>query len=316
MENNQSNKEIGKGLIFLNGALVVAVILMVFVIYSKINKNINNGEDNIITKEDVPKAFKEISLLAKSAYVYDLVNDDVIYSKDETIQLPLASITKLMTALTAVNLIPKDSKITIRKEFLEEEGDTGLLANESWKLEDLLDFSLMVSSNDGVRSVASVIGAFDLKSQDYDLGRKGFITKMNKKALELGLTQTYFINESGLDLGGVSGGYGSAEDISKLVEYILKNNPEILEATKYKTLNIDSQSKTHVAKNTNTSLDSIPGLIASKTGFTEMAGGNLVVVFSSSLGRPIIVVILGSTVEGRFIDMKKLVDASLEYISS
>ena len=113
----------------------------------------------------------------------------------------------------------------------------------------------MVSSNDGARSVASVIGATNLKTDDYNLGRKDFVSKMNEKAEELGLKQTYFTNESGLDDGITSGGYGSAIDVSKLLGYILKNHPEILEATRYQTLNISSLDKTHLAKNTNIDVD-------------------------------------------------------------
>jgi serine-type D-Ala-D-Ala carboxypeptidase (penicillin-binding protein 5/6) len=189
-----------------------------------------------------------------------------------------------------------------------------LVANESWRLKDLLDFSLVVSSNDGARSIASAVGAFDLKSDDYDLGRKDFITKMNKTAQDLGLKQTYFVNESGLDVGSVSGGYGSAIDVAALMQYILVHHPEVLEATKYPTLDIKSFDAKHVAKNTNTDIGDIPGLIASKTGYTELAGGNLAIVFDSSIGRPIIVVVLGSTQEGRFADVSALVNASLTYI--
>ena len=62
--------------------------------------------------------------------MYDVLKNEVIYKKNETAQMPLASLTKLMTALTAVELVPKDSHIIVRKEFLREEGDTGLLPAE------------------------------------------------------------------------------------------------------------------------------------------------------------------------------------------
>ena len=89
---------------------------------------------------------------------------------------------------------------------------------------------------------------------------------------------------------------------------------EIIEATKYQVLNINSFNKTHEAKNTNVNVNQIPGLIASKTGYTEMAGGNIVIAFDSSIGKPIIVVVLGSSEEGRFKDISALVDASLKYV--
>ena len=309
----EETQTISKKLLILNAVLVVLIVSMVFVIYDSLNKPIKK-ETVIYNEKDSSRVFDGISLEAKSAYVFDIVKNEVIFKKNEFVQLPLASITKLMTALTATELIPKNSRITIRKEFLQEEGDTGLLDGESWKLQDLLDFSLLVSSNDGVRSVASVIGAMNLQTDDYNLGRKDFISKMNAKAQELGLQQTYFINESGLDDGVLSGGYGSAIDVSKLMQYILENYPEILEATKYQTINISSFDKTHTAKNTNVDVNQIPGLLASKTGYTNMAGGNLVIAFDSSIGRPVVVVVLGSTMEGRFQDVSKLIKASLTYI--
>ena len=308
------NKEpISKTLLAFNAILVLSILVTIFVIYVALHKSSKNEvkSEQLVMSHIFDNTYVE----AKSVYVFDVIKNKILYEKNETVQLPLASLTKLMTALTAVELFPKDSHITIKKEFLREEGDTGLLADESWKLKDLLDFSLIASSNDGARSIASVVGAFDLRTTDYNLGRKDFIVKMNLRAQELGLGQTYFINESGLDEGGVSGGYGSAKDIAKLVQYILMNKPELLEATKYPTTTINSLNKiTHTAKNTNENINRIPGLIASKTGYTALAGGNLALAFDASIGRPIIVVVLGSSEKGRFRDADTLVKASLDYI--
>ena len=310
----EENRTISKKLLVLDIILITAIICMVFVIYGILNKSKTNRTDSY-DQETSLKIFGDVELKAKSAYVFDVVKNEVLFKKNEFVQLPLASITKLMTALTAVELLPENSRITIRKEFLREEGDTGLLSGESWRLKDLLDFSLTVSSNDGARSVASVIGAMNLDTEDYDLGRKDFVSKMNDKARELGLGQTYFTNETGLDNGVLSGGYGSAMDVGVLMKYILLNHSKILEATKYQQLEITSLGGKHIAKNTNIDVNQIPGLLASKTGYTEMAGGNLVVVFDSSIGRPIIVVVLGSTLDDRFEDISRLVRASLAYIN-
>lgn len=311
--NNKFEKLIPKLLNYLNIALVVLIVVLVFAIY---NKNTSQKKElaNAVEAVKLPE-ITNVNITAKSAYVYDVSSRRVLYRKNELEQLPLASLTKLMMALTASDLFPASSEIKIKKEFLAEEGDNGLLADESWKLSDLLDFSLVVSSNDGARSVASVIGAMQLNTEDYNLGRKEFINMMNRKAQELGLSQTYYINESGLDVGSTSGGYGTAIDVANLLRYILEKKPELLEATRYKNLTIDSEDKSHKAENTNKEVQEIPGLMASKTGYTDLAGGNLAVAFDSSMGRPIIVVVLGSTEQGRFKDIKTLVDASLELIS-
>jgi D-alanyl-D-alanine carboxypeptidase len=318
MENNVGYKKgISKGLLAFNAFSLLLIVSMVFLIDNSLSKKETQAETKngaTVVQSEIPDPFKDINIEGKAAYVFDVSKNKVLYKKNEFEQLPLASLTKLMTALTAYDLFPKDSQIIIKKEFLKEEGDSGLLANESWKLKDLLDFSLVVSSNDGARSVASVIGANNLNTDDYNLGRRDFITKMNEKAESLGLRQMYFINESGLDEGSVSGGYGSAIDVEKLLQYLIQHKPEIIEATRFTDIKIDSMNKSHPAENTNIDVGEIPGLIASKTGYTNLAGGNLAIAFDPSIGRPIIVVVLGSTQEGRFKDVEALIKASLDYV--
>jgi D-alanyl-D-alanine carboxypeptidase (penicillin-binding protein 5/6) len=308
-------KKISNKMLAVNGGLVAVALLALFSVYGAVHRPAA-APTPVAEAPAKPTAFDSVTIGAKAAYVYDLAEQKVLYRKNEFAQLPLASLTKLMMAYTATELLPKDSKITIKKEFLEEDGDSGLLVNESWKLSDLLDFSLVVSSNDGARAIASVIGATDLKTDDYDLGRKDFINKMNLNAKALGLKQTYFVNESGLDVGEVSGGYGSAIDVANLLAYMLKNTPDVLEATKDETITVDSLDAAHTGKNTNIDIGKIPGLLASKTGFTDMAGGNLAVAFDTSIGHPIIAVVLGSTEDGRFSDISALVNASFAYASS
>lgn len=315
MEGEQKDNQISKTLYFFNLALLLGVVGMIFLIDQKFEQR----KENIVKAEQEVKSlavFNNLNLRAKAAFVYDVLEDRILYKKNEKEQLPIASITKLMTALVATELLPKNSNITIKSDFLKEEGDSGLLSAESWELMDLLDFSLVTSSNDGMRSVASVIGAVTSNTSDYDLGRKDFIEKMNLKAKDMELEQTFFVNETGLDVDTkVSGGYSSAQNVSDLMKYLILKHPEILEATKYQKLSINSDDRKHNAKNTNDIVNEIPGLFASKTGFTDMAGGNLVIAFDPSIGRPIIITVLGSTLEGRFSDMEALVKASLDYIA-
>lgn len=310
MENNE--EKIPYKLILLDIVIVFLIIGLSFAVYNKTHQPIKNNVAP--TGELAGKVFDELDIKAKSAYVYDVMKNKVLYQKNDSTQLPLASITKLMTATVAMDLVPQNSQITIKKEFLQEEGDSGLRDGEIWNLKNLLDFSLIVSSNDGARAVASVVGSKILKTEDMNIGRSEFVNKMNEKAKEIGLSQTYFVNESGLDeKNGQSGGMGSAQDVAKMVEYILKNKPEVLEATRYQSQQIASLSIVHKAQNTNVDINKIPNIIGSKTGYTDLAGGNLAVVFDSSIGNPVIVVVLGSTQEGRFDDVLSLVDATMKY---
>ncbi len=310
----QEEQKIPKILHIFNIILLGGVFFMVFIL----NQNFQSKKEEILIAETQAKklsVFENIETKASAVYVYDLSQNKALYKKNETVQLPLASITKLMTALVAVELLPDNSKITIRSDFLKEEGDSGLLVSESWNMRDLLDFSLVTSSNDGARSIASVIGAVNLSTDDYDVGRKEFLDKMNKKAQDMGLTQTFFVNETGLDISSdISGGYGSAVDVNEIMKYLILNYPDVLEPTKYQNIEVVSNSKNHRGRNTNNFIGEIPGLIGSKTGFTNMAGGNLTIAFDAGLGQPVIVTVLGSTQEGRFEDVRLLVDATLKYL--
>ncbi|HRH26826.1 MAG TPA: D-alanyl-D-alanine carboxypeptidase [Parcubacteria group bacterium] len=308
-------QKISKTLHFFNIALFIGVVFMIFLVSQK-SQDKKDQITQINEQVKSSEVFDDLKLKARAVYVYDLSTNKVLYAKNENVQLPLASITKLMTAVVAVELLPQNSNITIRSDFLREEGDSGLVVSESWKMRDLLDFSLVTSSNDGARSLASVIGAVTLDTSDYNLGRKDFIEKMNSKAKELGLTQSFFLNETGLDIDtNTSGGYGSATDVNTLMNYMIVNYPDVLEPTKYTTIKISSDDKKHTGKNTNDFVGSIPGLFASKTGYTNMAGGNLTVAFDAGLAHPVIVTVLGSTQEGRFEDVELLADATFKYLN-
>ncbi len=272
-------------------------------------------------KPQLANPFESLELMANASYVYDVREQKVLYAHNAELQVPLASITKAMTALVAAEKIPLYNTITISADDLRAEGDTGLYMHEEWDVKDLLDYTLVTSSNDGASAIASVGSAFITKKPENRTTATSstihFIDAMNTVAKELGLTQTYFINESGLDVTDtLSGAYGSARDVGMLFSYILEHYPYILDATRYQNLTITSLSElSHELTNTNESVNQIPGLLGSKTGFTALAGGNLAVIFDAGIGHPIVVVALGSTYEDRFKDVEKLVWAALEYLA-
>lgn len=257
--------------------------------------------------------FDQVSLESKSAIVWDAVNNKELFAKNPDTPLPLASLTKVMTALVAYSELPDSSNVNITQSDLSPEGDSGLRVGDTWRASDLRDFTLITSSNDGALALAAA--AQSNLSPTNDRSQENFIDKMNKKASEIGLSNSKFFNQHGLDIeSGEGGAYGSARDMAVLFQYVLKNYPQILEATRYDKMVFESASKIYTAQNTNAFADEIPGLLASKTGYTDLAGGNLVVAFDPGLNRPIIISVLGSSEEGRFTDTLKLVDASIKYI--
>jgi D-alanyl-D-alanine carboxypeptidase (penicillin-binding protein 5/6) len=302
-------------LVFGLSLLIILSLIVVASLYVSRGKRIGDQTPLVDRSQEI---FAPITVQAKSALVWDIKNQKVLFEKNPDEKLPLASLAKVMVALTAIDLIPDYTVVTVKKEFLNEEGDSGLFADERWKLSDLIDFSLVVSSNDAATAIAAVSGYSQVGGDTYNIGRELFLTKMNERAGELGLTQTVFSKENGLDTDKENGGaYGSARDIVRLFEYVLKNHPEIFEATKYKEITITSLNNIHhVATNTNQIVDSIPGLVASKTGYTELSGGNLAIVLDPGIGRPVVIAVLGSTLEGRFEDVNLLSQKVLEYLAS
>lgn len=295
------------------GLIATVLIIVTKEVYAPTRVSLEESKDaSIILKKD---PFDDLNLMARAAIVWDINNQKSLYEYNSEAQLPLASLTKLMTVLVASELLPKQYILTIEEDSLSEEGDNGLLAYEKWNLADLLDFTLVVSSNDGADVVASAAGSARMQKL-HELGdspEATFVRAMNAKSEDIKLSQTYFVNETGLDPSiNISGGYGSARDVATLMEYILREHPTLVSATIYETLEITSVSNiTHTATNTNKIIGDIPGLIASKTGFTDLAGGNLVVAFNAGLNRPMIAAVLASTQEGRFDDIVQLVQASL-----
>jgi D-alanyl-D-alanine carboxypeptidase len=107
--------------------LLIVVVSIVFIIYQKDNKDIILSELDITN--NIPEDFFEhISLEAKSAFVWDAKDGRVLYSLNEESQLPLASLTKMMTALVVSDLVPSKTIITIDESDIEVEGDSGLFS--------------------------------------------------------------------------------------------------------------------------------------------------------------------------------------------
>jgi len=243
--------------------LTIAFAVLFFLIFHPKGTEVYVNQNNQPAKEN---PFNELNLEARAVYVFDLAGNKPLFGLNENTQLPLASLTKIMTVVVAKEIAIKD-------------------------ISELADSALMQSSNESASALASM---------DND-----FINLMNQRAKELNLNQTYFLNETGLDISeNLSGGYGSAKDIAKLIIYALRNNPHLFETT-----------TTNSPVNTNPYATTTTELIASKTGWTDLAGGNLAVVFDAGLDHPIIAVVLGSSKEERFTDMQKLIETTFKFLS-
>jgi D-alanyl-D-alanine carboxypeptidase len=314
-EKKKSLPEVKQPEYFFWGAFVLAGILFLFP-EGKVTTEPKQQTAAVYVASIDP--YETVSLEAKAAVVLDTRTKRILFEHNANVALPLASLTKIMTATTALSLVPETTVVPISDEALREEGDAGLVSGDEWLLRDLLALTLLESSNDGARAVAETAGAVALGSPSPADGRAFFIEQMNRAARVLSLQTLSFKNESGLDMSpSIAGGYGGAYDVAALFARALAAYPAIFEPTRWdKTVLSGNGENGFSARNTNRETGKFPLLIASKTGYTDLAGGNLALAFDAGFNRPIIIVVLGSSYEGRFADAEKLVWSTLEYLQS
>ena len=239
---------------------------------------------------------------ARNAVVIDLATDKVLFEKKSEQTVPIASITKLMTALVFLEQQPDLHRaVEVTREEIRGGGHTQLWNRERVSLHDLLHMSLMNSDNVATRVLARESG----------LGREEFVARMNDKARDLGLPNTRFAEPTGLDNRNVS----TAVDVARLLRaaadhYLIREvttTPDYVFLGEYpgrkRTI-----SRTHTIVNTNRLLRSNRyEFSCSKTGFISESG-YCVATWVRDRGRDLIAVVLGAPTNAtRFADVVRLV---------
>lgn len=230
---------------------------------------------------------------AESILIMDLDSAMVLYEKNGYKSLPMASLTKIMTALIIVENTDLSSIVEISKGSGNTSGSTmKLLYGEKISVENLLYGLLMNSGNDA----AIALSRYHSGSTVYE-----FVKTMNIRAQDLGLTKTHYSNPHGLDS---ESHYSSANDIAKLTKKLLSFPVirKIVSTQKITVTSVDGLSS-HTLVNTNQLLGGIYPIYGMKTGTTDQAGECLVLLVRSN-GREYIIVILGS--QDRYLDAKAL----------
>lgn len=256
----------------------------------------------------IPDAFAKVSIDAKAAIIYDVTTKQILYAKNADAQLPLASLTKLLTVYAALAELSPTTPITIPADATRLDGPHAFNAGQTFTLNDLARLTLTASLNDGATAIAEAVADRQNLSQSDMLAGA---------AASLGLSQTYAVNGSGLDVNiAISGGYGSARDLAVLAGALVAQAPDIALATTESSAQAISEGGTAFkVLNTDPMVGIISRLLLSKTGYTDLAGGNLALVFDAGMGHPIAVVILGSSQKARFTDGSALVSAALAHFA-
>jgi D-alanyl-D-alanine carboxypeptidase (penicillin-binding protein 5/6) len=220
----------------------------------------------------------------KAAYLVDLDSRLVLWQRDADTARAPASLTKLITAMVAVDDAGSlDYTVEVAKAATQITPSVmGLSPGERLTVRQLLDGLFLDSGNDAAEALARGI-----------VPRERFIRQMNLKAASMGLTASHFVNPSGLDAGGHA---MSARDLAHVAAYMGKYYPELatIAATKDVAIPASSTHKAFYPHNLNRLLWTYPGATGLKTGLTDNAGGCMLATATRN-GRHLVVVVLNAT---------------------
>lgn len=263
--------------------ILLVIMLMMIAAVLPVEKQ---NQKNYKAENQSTKSLPDIE--AKSALVFDLLTEEIIFEKNIDELLPLASLSKIISSLVIIDHIALDELVKITKSAVETPEPSNLKVGEYLRAEDLLALAMGESSNDAMMALVEHFG-----------DANWFLQLMNEKAKSLGAKTMSFLNPTGLDIKGrrvggeVASNFGSARDLSQIV----KNS---LDSIIWQVGNKEGLKHTNILRG------EISGIVGAKTGFTDNAGGNLILILEHPIGKPKLIIILGSTLVGRFEDAKKL----------
>jgi D-alanyl-D-alanine carboxypeptidase len=215
-------------------------------------------------------------IVSPSYIAVDLSTDSILLEKNSNIRYPIASITKLMTSVIALEKINKDQKIILDKEMLEPFGHSPtLFLGASVTAENLVKANLIQSTNDASQALAVF------------LGRNNHLNLMNQKAKEIGMNNTFFYDAHGLS----STNRSTASDLVKLLSYIHKNHPEILSITRDNNFWLPDSSGSLLKFQNVNNFYYLGSFVGGKTGYLPEARQTIASIFNVNQKATAIVVL-------------------------
>ena len=280
---------------------------------SLIAQVVQQDEEEVVVEDvEEPAEVEEVedlTIRAKAAISFEVNGRGVLFEKQAQSPLPIASITKLVTALVIYShsdIYNNLQLIPITEDAVAQEGTSKygkLEEGELFSVKNLLYTMLIESSNDAAYAFADF------------LGHEEFVALMNGEIKKIGLKNTGFVNPSGLESNELRGikNYSTAEELVELSKYILNNYPEIFTITKtnsYNVLNPNGSLHHYIPRSTNILLtENNPWrdrIIGGKTGWHIVSRGCLILILEGETkGTYIVNVVLGT--EDRFGDMRRLI---------
>ena len=238
----------------------------------------------------------DTTVRARNVVLLDTATNTIEFEHNGFERVPIASITKLMTAMVALDYgINWDELASINPDEYVIGGRLRLFAGEEVTMRDLWHASLVGSANNATLAYVRALGV----PQDE------FIQAMNRKAIELGLEQTRFVEVTGLDSDNISTAY----EVAQLAAAAFANYPEIARSSSLPsyTFTVPANGREHTIANTNRNItDSSQPYQGSKTGYLYEAGYCLVVQGDNDRENLIAVILGGLAEEWQFVDIERL----------
>lgn len=261
-------------------------------------QNMNNHVDEFKYDRQIIQAYSEPAINARSAIVMDFDTGTVLYEKNAYRKRPMASTTKIMTAIAAIENGSLNDDVKISSKAANMGGSVmGIKAGTILKMKDLLYGMLICSGNDAAVAIAEHVGG----------SVEGFSELMNKTAIKIGAYSTSFSNPHGLD---EANHYTTAYDLAKITRYAL-NIPVLNEIVRTKEYSFNGR----ILRSTNEMLSGYEGADGVKTGYTGLAGRCLVTSATKNNMRFISVVLFCDTKNLRTSSSTKILDYSFQQYS-
>ena len=249
------------------------------------------AEPRILDVADLPRH----RVRAAAAVVYNPETHEIVWESGALKQRPIASITKVMTAMVLLDQSPDLMRdVVISREDVRRASTTYLRRNERVTLDDLLHLALIASDNAAARVLARASG----------LGTRVFVEEMNRKAMDMGLSATQFVDPAGLHEDNISTPY----DVARLITQA-SNEPLLARIMRTSSHRMRTSRRGLTVRNTNRLLRGRHVIEGGKTGYIDEAGYCLATVVRLPGSDPLAVVVLGAgTNSGRFSEVRRLVD--------
>lgn len=268
--------------------------------------------DRISVRAEEEDTIKASQLYAQSAVLMDGESGRVLFEKEGEKERPMASTTKIMTCILALELGNESDIVTVSEEAASQpEVHLGMRAGDRFYLEDLLYSIMLESHNDSAWAIAEHIAG----------STEAFSDLMDQKAKELGCSQTNFVTPNGLDGEDEDGSHHTtAADLARIMKYCITQSPQKDEflkitQTRQRTFQDTTKKKQYTCNNHNAFLNMMEGALTGKTGFTAKAGYCYVGAVRQG-DRTFVVALLAcgwpNNKSYKWADMKKLVQYGLD----